>query len=680
MGDISQFTNWPSLPTQKIVDSPDRQLKSAMLSAGIDPPDHIIFDGKIHRFRSGTKGKSSGDKTGWYVAFDDGFPAGRFGCWRAGVESSWRAEIGRKFSAAEEIQYTRRMAEAKALRDAEREKLKKIAEDCIENIWDAAPAASADHPYLARKKIQPHGARITGDGRLIVPLYNADGELSSLQYISHDGEKRYHTDAQTGSCFNFISQENTEKIYIAEGFATAATIHELTGFASIAAYSASNLVNVTEIIQKKYGKNHQIIIVADNDKSGTGQKYADQACAKFGVRMVIPPVDGDINDYHLAGYNARELLVGSQRSVIDELQLTFGDQLPDEYEAPDEIIEGLIVAGSQTVIYGDSNSGKTFFALSLATAIAEGRECYNRKTEQGLVVYLATEAPASIRARMQAIKRHLGCTLSNLAIVPVPINFYDGDSDAIAVVDAVRQIEMIKKMPVRLIVGDTLARMCAGANENSGEDMGPVMSRFDRVATATGAAMVIIHHTGKDQARGARGWSGIRAHIDTEIEVSEKNGARVAEITKQRELSSKGSSIKFKLDIIKMGQTKFGSDATTCVAVPDNDSASHSDDENKTKRGSSFDDARRILERAWFATGADEMDGMPYLSRAGLRQFFINDGYSERSAKNRTETSHHSSITKDMLSVGFLIPKAHGWVFACETYANSMLIRKNAGL
>lgn len=256
-------------------------------------------------------------------------------------------------------------------------------------------------------------------------------------------------------------------------------------------------------------------------------------------------------------------------AALAKLGVIFGDDLPEEYEAPNELVQGLMTQGSLTVVYGDSNSGKTFFALSVAGAISNGSECYGRKTEKGLVVYLASEAPGSIKTRIQALKKHHGCNFENLAIVPVPLNFYDGDGHANDVVAMVKAVERIKGMPVRLLVGDTLARMSAGANENSGEDMGPVMARFDRVASATGAALMIIHHNGKDSAKGARGWSGIRAHIDTEIEVVEANGVRTATVTKQRELASKGEAIGFRLEVVEMGVTKFGDVATTCVALPD---------------------------------------------------------------------------------------------------------------
>ena len=275
----------------------------------------------------------------------------------------------------------------------------------------------------------------------------------------------------------------------------------------------------------------------------------------------------DVGASTALGDAAAESLIGKDADVIEKLNAIFGDELGSDYEAPDELVEGLITIGSSVVVYGDSNSGKTFWALSVAASVAMGTTCYGRKTDPGLVVYLASESPTSIRSRVQAIKKHYGDDLENLVVVQAPVNFYLGDGDANDVIELVRKVEEMKGQSVRLIVGDTLARISAGANENSGEDMGPVMSRFDVVAAATKACMMIIHHNGKDAAKGSRGWSGIRAHIDTEIEVSEKDGVRSVTVTKQRELPSKGEAIYFKLEVIEMGRTKFGKPATTCVAV-----------------------------------------------------------------------------------------------------------------
>jgi KaiC/GvpD/RAD55 family RecA-like ATPase len=509
----------------------------------------------------------------------------------------------------------------------------------------------------------------------MVPLYDADGTLSTLQYIDEDGGKLYHPGGQTGGKFWMVgSLDEPGTLFVAEGFATAATIHETTDRPVVVAYSASNLVPVTGTLREMYGATQDIVIVADHDQSGVGQRYAEQASAKYGARMVMPPILGDANDYAQAGHDLAGLLIQQTgTAVIDKLKVVFGDQLGSDYEAPDELVEGLMTIGSSVVVYGDSNSGKTFWALSVATAIATGTECYGRKTDPGLVVYLASEAPASIRSRMQAIKKFHGCNLENLAMVPVPMNFYSGDQDAHDVIELVRAVEQIKGRPVRLIIGDTLARMSAGANENSGEDMGPVMARFDQVATATGAALMIIHHNGKDAAKGARGWSGIRAHIDTEIEVTEKDGTRSVTVTKQRELPSKGDTIYFKLEIIEMGTTKFGGAATTCVAIPDDESNATKPHKKPTKH----DENNRTVERAWWSSGAEERNGLPYLSRSSLRDLLVKDGMSERTAKNKTEASRQDGIIAQMLNAGTIEPFEHGWIFINESQVSAMMMQKN---
>jgi KaiC/GvpD/RAD55 family RecA-like ATPase len=591
------------------------------------------------------------------------------------MEITWRADVGRKLTEFEEMAHARRINESKVLREAAQERQHQVASETVEKIWLSGGAAHPDHPYLKRKGIQTHGVRITGDGRLMVPLYDQDGTLSTLQYIDEDGGKLYHPGGQTGGKFWMVgSLDEPGTLFVAEGFATAATIHETTDRPVVVAYSASNLVPVTGTLREMYGATQDIVIVTDHDQSGVGQRYAEQASAKYGARMVMPPILGDANDYAQAGHDLAGLLIQQTgTAVIDKLKVVFGDQLGSDYEAPDELVEGLMTIGSSVVVYGDSNSGKTFWALSVATAIATGTDCYGRKTDPGLVVYLASEAPASIRSRMQAIKKFHSCNLENLAMVPVPMNFYSGDQDAHDVIELVRAVEQIKGRPVRLIIGDTLARMSAGANENSGEDMGPVMARFDQVATATGAALMIIHHNGKDAAKGARGWSGIRAHIDTEIEVTEKDGTRSVTVTKQRELPSKGDTIYFKLEIIEMGTTKFGGAATTCVAVPDDDAATT----KPHKKPSKHDENNRTVERAWWSSGAEERNGLPYLSRSSLRDLLVKDGMSERTAKNKTEASRQDGIIAQMLNAGTIEPFEHGWIFINESQVSAMMMQKN---
>ena len=188
MADLTSiFKGGFSPPLEAPITRPEDQLRDLILSANLTPPNEIIMDGQIHRFKSTPKGK---DRSGWYIVYADGTPMGRFGCWRSGVEGSFKADVGRKYTAAEEMSFIKRMAEAKALRDAELRQQRELAANTVEIIWSECTAAHPEHPYLKRKGIGVHGARVTGDGRLVVPLYDEDGEISSLQYISPNIQKR----------------------------------------------------------------------------------------------------------------------------------------------------------------------------------------------------------------------------------------------------------------------------------------------------------------------------------------------------------------------------------------------------------------------------------------------------------------------------------------------------------
>ena len=118
------------------------------------------------------------------MIFPDQPIAGRFGCWRDQIDCVFRAEIGREYTVAEQMAVARRHNEARQRREEARQRKADVAADTVEKIWRDASHADPAHPYLTRKGIKPSGARIGGDGRLVVPLYAQDGSLSSLQYIS----------------------------------------------------------------------------------------------------------------------------------------------------------------------------------------------------------------------------------------------------------------------------------------------------------------------------------------------------------------------------------------------------------------------------------------------------------------------------------------------------------------
>jgi len=326
-------------------------------------------------------------------------------------------------------------------------------------------------------------------------------------------------------------------------------------------------------------KGRDVIILPDYDDQG--RKHANLVRSKLTgiadrIRVVaLPdlPEKGDVSDWlKIPGNNVDVLtdLVNAPAAANenDPLNIVFAHELGDDFEPPDELVEGVLTAGAGTILYGDSNSGKTFLAIDMACAVARGADWMGRKTEPGLVVYVASESPASVKGRLQAYQRHHGCKVPNFAIVQAPVNLWSGPEDTEALISAVQRVEQQTGQRAVLVIGDTLARMTAGANENSGEDMGLVVGRFDLIRLRTGAHFLLIHHSGKDAAKGARGHSSLRAAVDTEIEVTATDEGRCAEVTKQRDLATKGERIGFQLESITLGETKWGKPATTCIVLP----------------------------------------------------------------------------------------------------------------
>lgn len=236
----------------------------------------------------------------------------------------------------------------------------------------------------------------------------------------------------------------------------------------------------------------------------------------------------------------------------------------------DELVEALLLKDGMSVIYGDSNSGKTFLAIDLACSIARGTNWLGRRSVQGVALYLATEGPNSVQRRLKAYKKHHGVSSLPIVVVTSPVNFFEGGvEDSHKVVSLIRKVEAELGQKIRVVIGDTMARIAAGANENTGQDMTIVLKHADYIREHGETHFMWIHHCGKDAAKGGRGWSGIRAAIDTEIEVVETKGQNVRsiEVTKQRDIDGKGDRYGFTLMPIAIGMNQWGKVRSSCVVI-----------------------------------------------------------------------------------------------------------------
>jgi len=449
-----------------------------------------------------------------------------------------------------------------------------------QEVWDAAEPATASHPYIARKDGQAEGLRVCGGGglrigshdmagALLVPVRTLAGELVSLQCIPPDGPKMNLPGHPMRGVFIVGEMVPDGLAYVVEGIGQAWACWKATGRASVVCFGWGRVAAVAAELKAAY-RAASLVLVPDAGKEQDAQRIAKAQ----GVQWVTMPEDSprnfDANDYAAQnGHDALASLLEPQQGTQDAwpLSVSFGDDL-GEFTPPDELVQGLLTTHGASMVYGDSNSGKTFCVVDLCCAVARGVDWMGRRTEPGLVVYLAAESPESVRSRLQAYCLHHGVKVPRLAIVRNALDLFSSDADAEAVIALVKALEARKGQKVRLIVGDTMARLSAGANENAGQDMGLVVKRIDQIRNQCAAHFLAIHHSGKAQAAGARGWSGIRAAVDTEIEVTDSPLGRCAEVTKQRDLPTKGERIGFRLEPVTLGATKWGTPATSCVVVP----------------------------------------------------------------------------------------------------------------
>lgn len=231
-----------------------------------------------------------------------------------------------------------------------------------------------------------------------------------------------------------------------------------------------------------------------------------------------------------------------------------------------EFVQDLLTHGGMSVIYGESNCGKTFFATDLAFHIAEGQKWNGKRVDPGSVLYVVLEGSHGLRNRVEAYRRKSGARLENFYMCPCQVDFLHEDGNISEFFSLLEDLKQKAAYPIKLIVIDTLTRAMAGGDENSGQDMSMLVKHADAIRTHIGAHISFIHHSGKDKARGARGHSSLRAAVDTEIEVSRAEGELFStmRVVKQRDMDMI-SPMQFTLERVVLGQNQYDEEVTSCV-------------------------------------------------------------------------------------------------------------------
>ena len=305
--------------------------------------DNPVLDGKIHRCPVADK---RGRQNGWYTGIEiSGKQYCTFGRWDTGEKIKW-SDNGHQQLSDTDRKLIAKLSEQ--IRHETEQKQKRAADSAFKMWGKAIPGA---HPYLAAKQIKPHDSRVL-NGILLIPIWK-DGRIVNLQRIFADGTKKYLYGGEIKGCA-YIFWGDTDIICICEGWATGASIYTSTGKTTIVCFQANNLPEIAKQLQSKF-PDSQYLFCADNDKSGTGLKYAQIASEIVKSEIRIPPdVGTDFNDMM-----CQIGLQAVNQAILNNLSITIpNDEISDSMSLniPAEIynIAGLISDGMEAALAGGS--------------------------------------------------------------------------------------------------------------------------------------------------------------------------------------------------------------------------------------------------------------------------------------------------------------------------------------
>ncbi len=252
------------------------------------------------------------------------------------------------------------------------------------------------------------------------------------------------------------------------------------------------------------------------------------------------------------------------RRALLSLGAMWVDEAIDKDTFPPPLVEGLLEQNSKAMLYGPSASGKSSMAIDLACHIALGRRWHDRHVQRGGVIYVAAEAPQSVIRRVRAFKLHYGVD-RRMQVLMAPPQALGDTLDEFADRALFEGSE-----PPGLVIIDTLAAAFPG--EEGAEHFTSLAADLDRIRQALCCAVLLVHHSGKQERSGARGHSSLFAAMDTVIHVGRRGDRVTATVEKQRDgmIGGRFSGLHKPVNI---GTRSIDPDAaeqtlTACVLVP----------------------------------------------------------------------------------------------------------------
>ena len=314
--------------------APREEFSEALTALGcVVSGQHPIMDGKSHRIA--TVGDKGSEKAGFYVAHLDGHPAGHIQNNRTGETLKWKSK-GYSLSDEEKAKLQAESAIKLQEREAALVAKQNAVAGAVRELLAVAPQATADHKYLQSKEARPgdlkvvpaDGSALPADsavmigknwkeskelrdtnpdklvftaGELLLAAQDVRGEVRSVQSIQENGMKRFATGGAKQDTFHVVGGQGLDAlakapaIVIGEGYATADTLSQSLGYATVAAFGSGNLPHVAKQLHEQF-PNKPFIIAGDNDvhqeltEGGNPGKEKALAAAKEVGGMALFPV------------------------------------------------------------------------------------------------------------------------------------------------------------------------------------------------------------------------------------------------------------------------------------------------------------------------------------------------------------------------------------------------------